>query len=242
MTQTWECADARPSLGVYVLGAIDPAERSLVDAHLVTCRDCRDELAGLAGLPALLARVNPDEISRICADDTMRPGARPVTDDQPPGELIGTVLDLAQARRRRTRWRFAAAAAAVAAIAGALFGGLNGMHTTQTVAIPMTHGAGHWENIHTTSSVTGASASIAYSEQLWGAAFEVLTDHIKFGTTCQLWVVHPDGTRTQVAAWTTASDEGTVWYSGSMPSSAGQMSSFQITANHKVLLTATPVT
>ena len=71
MTPTWDCTEARLSLGVYVLGAIDPAERTLVDAHLLTCRDCRDELAGLAGLPALLARVNPDEISRICADDTV---------------------------------------------------------------------------------------------------------------------------------------------------------------------------
>ena len=120
MTPTWDCTDARPSLGVYVLGAIDPAERALVDAHLLTCRDCRDELAGLAGLPALLARVNPDEISRICADDTVRT----VTDDRPPGELIGTVLDLAEARRRRTRWRFLAMAAAVVVIAGGLFVGL----------------------------------------------------------------------------------------------------------------------
>ena len=55
MTPTWDCTDARQSLGVYVLGAIEPAERALVDAHLLTCRDCRDELAGLAGLPALLA-------------------------------------------------------------------------------------------------------------------------------------------------------------------------------------------
>jgi len=240
MTQTWDCTEARPSLGVYVLGAIDPAERSLVDAHLVTCRDCRDELAGLAGLPALLARVNPDEISRICADDTVRAGTRPVPDDQPPGELIGTVLDLAQARRRRTRWRFAAAAAAVAAIAGGLFGGLNSIHTTQTVAIPLTAGPSPWETIHTTSSVTGESASVAYSQQLWGTAFEVLTNHIPEGTTCQLWVVHPDGTRTQVGGWTTARDEGTVWYAGSMPSSAGPIISFQITANHKVLLTAVP--
>ena len=46
-------------LGVYVLGAIDPADRALVEAHLTTCRDCRDELAGLAGLPALLSRVPP---------------------------------------------------------------------------------------------------------------------------------------------------------------------------------------
>ena len=236
MTQIWDCTEARPSLGVYVLGAIDPAERSLVDAHLVTCRDCRDELAGLAGLPALLARVNPDEISRITSDDAVRT----VTDDQPPGELIGTVLDLAAARRRRTRWRFMAAAAAVVAIAGGLFGGLSSITTTRTVAIPVSPGGTHWETVETASAVTGASASVAYSHELWGDAFEVLVDHIPVGTTCQLWVVHANGTRTQVAAWTTASDEGHVWYSGSMPNTSDPISKFQITADHKVLLTATP--
>jgi Putative zinc-finger len=235
MTQIWDCTEARPSLGVYVLGAIDPAERSLADAHLVTCRDCRDELAGLAGLPALLARVNPDEISRITSDDAVRT----VTDDQPPGELIGTVLDLAAARRRRTRWRFMAAAAAVVAIAGGLFGGLSSITTTRTVAIPVSPAGTHWDTVEATSSVTGASASVAYSHEMWGDDFKVLVDHIPVGTTCQLWVVHPDGTRTQVAAWTTASDEGNVWYSGSMASSAEPISSFQITADHKVLLTAT---
>jgi len=236
MTPTWDCTDARISLGVYVLGAIDPAERAMVDAHLPTCRDCLDELAGLAGLPALLARVNPDEISRICADDTVR------TDigDRPPEELIGTVLDLAKARRHRARWRFAAAAAAVVAIAGGLFGGLSSINTTRTVAVPVGPGTARWETVQTASSVTGASASVAYSHEMWGDAFEVLVDHIPAGTTCQLWVVHPDGTRTQVAAWTTASDEGKVWYAGSMPSTAKPITSFQITANHKVLLTAVP--
>ena len=236
MTQIWDCTDARPSLGVYVLGAIDPAERALVDAHLVTCRDCRDELAGLAGLPALLARVNPDEISRICADDAVRT----VADDRPPGELIGTVLDLAAARRRRTRWRFAAAAAAVAAIAGGLFGGLSSITTTRTVAIPDSPAGTLWDTVEATSASTGASASVAYSHELWGDAFKVLVDHIPVGTTCQLMVVHPDGTRTQAASWTVASDEGQVWYSGSMPSTAQPISKFQITAGKKVLLTAKP--
>jgi hypothetical protein len=236
MTPIWECTDARISLGVYVLGAIDPAERALVDAHLLTCQDCRDELAGLAGLPALLARVNQDEISRITSEDTVRA----VTDDRPPGELIGTVLDLAAARRRRTRWRFAAAAAAVVAIAGGLFGGLSSITTTRTVAIPVSPGGTHWETVEATSAVTGASASVAYSHELWGDAFEVLVDHIPVGTTCQLWVVHPSGTRTQVAAWTTAGDEGSVWYAGSMPITAEPISSFQITADKKVLLTARP--
>jgi hypothetical protein len=237
MTQTWECADARQSLGVYVLGAIEPAERSLVDAHLATCRDCRDELAGLAGLPALLARVNPDEISRICADDTVRT----VTEDRPPEELIGTVLDLAEARRRRTRWRFLAAAAAVVVIAGGLFGGLRSTGTsTQIVKVPVPGEPQQWETVQATSKISGATASVDYSHQLWGEAFKVLADRIPVGTTCQLWVVHPNGTRTQVASWTTARDEGTVWYQGSMASTAGAISSFQITANHQVLLTATP--
>ena len=180
--------------------------------------------------------MNPDEISRICPDDTVRTAS----DDRPPGELIGTVLDLAEARRRRTRWRFVAAAAAVVAIAGGLFGGLRSISTTRIEKVPISSGSAQWETIQVTSSVSGATASVAYSRELWGDAFAVLVDHIRVGTTCQLWVVHPDGTRIQVAAWTTAHDEGTVWYSGSMPISAKPISSFQITANHKVLLTATP--
>ena len=239
MTQIWDCTDARLSLGVYVLGAIDPAERALVDAHLMTCRECRDELAGLAGLPALLARVNPDEISRICADDTVRAGTYAGADDRPPEELIGTVLDLAEARRRRTRWRFLATAAAVVAIAGGLFGGLSSITTTRTVPIPVSPPGTHWETVEATGN-GGVSASVAYSHELWGDAFEVLVDKIPVGTTCQLWVVHPDGTRTQVAAWTTAKDEGNVWYSGSMAASAQPISKFEITAGHKVLLTAVP--
>jgi predicted anti-sigma-YlaC factor YlaD len=239
MTQTWDCAEARPSLGVYVLGAIDPAERGLVDTHLVTCRDCRDELAGLAGLPALLARVNPDEISRIRADDTVRQMAS----DDPPEELLGTVLGLAEARRRRNRWRYLSAAAAVAAIAGGLFAGLSSATSTtvtKTVAVGFPNGSGTWDTADATNAATGVTATVAYAHQMWGESFQVLVDHIAVGTTCQLWVVHPDGTRTEVAAWTTAPDEGKVWYGGSMASTAGALGEFQITAGNKVLLTAQP--
>jgi Putative zinc-finger len=239
MSPTWDCAEARQSLGVYVLGAIDPAERALVDAHLATCRDCRDELAGLAGLPALLARVNPDEITRIDGDDTVRPA----TQDRPPAELLDTVLDLAAARRRRTRWQMAAAAAAVVVLAGGLFGGLRSATSGPSpVAAAQQYptGTGLWESIQTTSKVTGASATINYASELWGHTFEVLVNGITDGTTCDLWVVHPDGTRTEVATWTTSHDEGAVWYPGSMAVNAGPISAFQITAGNRVLLTATP--
>jgi Putative zinc-finger len=239
MTQTWDCAEARPSLGVYVLGAIDPGERGLVDAHLVTCRDCRDELAGVAGLPALLARVNPDEISRIRADDTVRPAAS----EDAPEELLGTVLGLAEARRRRNRWRYLSAAAAVAAIAGGLFAGLSSATSTtitKTEVAGFPNGTAAWDTADATNAATGVTATVAYAHQLWGESFQVLVDHIPAGTTCQLLAVHPDGTRTVVAAWTTARDEGKVWYGGSMPSAAGSISTFQITAGNQVLLTVRP--
>jgi hypothetical protein len=237
VNQTWSCAETRLSLGVYVLGAIDPVERGLVDAHLSTCRDCRDELAGLAGLPALLARVNPDEISRIRADDAVPSDAS----DEPPQELLGTVLGLAEARRRRNRWRYLSAAAAVIVIAGGLFGGLKAAtSTTTTRTVIASAGPGSWDTTSATSPATGVSATVAYAHELWGSAFQVLVDHIPEGTTCQLWVVHPDGTRTQVSSWTTSQDEGKDWYSGSMAATAGPIGMFQITAGHQVLLEVTP--
>jgi hypothetical protein len=126
------------------------------------------------------------------------------------------------------------------AIAGGLFGGLSSISTPRTIPIPVSPAGTHWDTVEATNSITGASASVAYSHELWGDDFKVLVDHIPVGTTCQLWVVHPSGKRTQVASWTTASDEGQVWYSGSMASTEEPIGSFQITAGHKVLLTATP--
>ena len=52
-----------------MLGAIDPAERTQVDEHLATCPDCREELASLAGLPALLRRVPTAEAERLAVAD-----------------------------------------------------------------------------------------------------------------------------------------------------------------------------
>jgi hypothetical protein len=54
-------------------------------------------LAGLAGLPALLARVNPEKTGRIDGEAAI--AAR----TQAPPELIGTVLDLAAALAGRSR-------------------------------------------------------------------------------------------------------------------------------------------
>lgn len=234
MTQA--CAEARPALGVYVLGAVDPAEFDMVDTHLATCPECRGEIAGLADVPALLARLSPEEAYRIGVGDP----ADTVPGERASGGRRGPVLDLAGARRRRNMRRFLAAAAAMAVIAAGLFAGLRSPGSTRTVVVPFAAGGGGWQTAQATSQVTGASATVAYARQQWGTAVEVLASHIPVGTTCQLWVVHPDGTRTQVAAWTTARDQGRVWYAGSMPSSAGTVAKFEVTAGSTPLLTIPP--
>ena len=45
------------SLGVYVLGAAEPAERRQVESHLPDCHACRAELSRLAPLPGLLVAI-----------------------------------------------------------------------------------------------------------------------------------------------------------------------------------------
>ncbi|MGH3238986.1 MAG: anti-sigma factor family protein, partial [Spirillospora sp.] len=79
------CVDVRTSLGVYVLGALDPAERSQMEGHLAGCPACRDELAGLAGLPAMLGRVDEAQLAQLAG---------------PPPELLDGLL--ARAAEQRT--------------------------------------------------------------------------------------------------------------------------------------------
>jgi anti-sigma factor RsiW len=246
MSESWGCAEVRLSLGVYVLGAIDPAERALVDAHLATCRECRDELAGLAGIPALLARVNPEELERISAEspraEQAAPGewSPPLSDAAPP-ELVDTVVSLAAARRRKSRWRYATAAAAVAAVAGGVFGGLaaSAPRAAAPPAIAFSPGQTNWETAAATSATGDVNATVAYGHERWGTVLAAKVMGIPVGTTCVLWVTHEDGTRTAAMSWTTADDEGDVWYWGSlpMPSTSKGIKTFQITTGSKLLVT-----
>ena len=118
--QAWDCAQARPSLGVYVLGVIDPAEGELATAHLLTCEECQGQVTDLAGLLELLPRLGTAEAVRACAGD----GTDSADDGPAAGHLPVVVLELVRAGRRRNRRRLLAAAVAAAAIAAALVAGL----------------------------------------------------------------------------------------------------------------------
>jgi hypothetical protein len=237
MTQTIECPEARVALGVYVLGAIDPAERALVDAHLTTCRDCRDELAGLAGLPALLSRVSAEEAYALAGVELTEAGGPPAIvrggSQAPPPELLASVIDLTAARRRRRRWQQAGLAVAAALIIAV--GAFAGLRLGSGPASPSVASGfndtgqanGPWETV--TTSADGMSASVAYRSMGWGVQTAVKVSGIPVDTSCNLWVIGRNGSRTLAGGWVTDDHEGTVWYPGSAGMPASGVRGFQIT-------------
>lgn len=254
MTAAMDCGEARVCLGAYVLGSIDPAERSLVDAHLATCRDCRDELAGLAGLPALLARVGTEEATALAGDappgeqgpqEHAGQGAPPAVhrspDAQPPEELLGAVLHLTAARRRRRQWRTAGwSAAAAVVLAVAAFGGARLAAGDGTGSAPAAAGLNYgapssgWTVVH--GEAAGMVATVRYRQMGWGTQVAAKVVGVPVGTYCTLVVLGADGTRTTIGGWTTDTAEGTVWYPASSGVAMDQVREFQITVTgHKAI-------
>ncbi|XVV02273.1 anti-sigma factor family protein [Actinosynnema sp. CA-248983] len=66
------------ALGAYLLGALDPAERSAFEVHLRTCAICRREMVRLAPLPGLLAQVDVDDLDLSFADPAPGPDLLPL--------------------------------------------------------------------------------------------------------------------------------------------------------------------
>jgi predicted lipoprotein with Yx(FWY)xxD motif len=120
MDDAGTCAGIRSQLGVYLTGAIAPADRAAVVRHLAACADCRAELTGLAALPALLRRppvraaaqalpAKDETADDTGADDTGAAGRG----EAPPRRLARRITRL----RGRPRWLLAAAALVLAAAA-----------------------------------------------------------------------------------------------------------------------------
>jgi anti-sigma-K factor RskA len=218
------CREIRYLLGVYVVGAIDPAERSIVDDHLTGCQTCRDELAGLAGLPAMLSRVPAADVERL----NLAPGV--LDDDLPPsGDVVNSLLRRVSLRRRNRLWRGAITVAAAVAVAAA------GATAAVELARPTAQPA-RADVASAMSSSTGVAALVDYAATPWGGTvMRVEVSGVQAGTTCQFWVLGPSG-RTYAGTWTVRPSYGRS-YSVASRAPSGSVRSFQITAGGKVLLT-----
>jgi hypothetical protein len=103
------CATHGGLLGGYVLGSLEPAEMEEMRRHVAGCPECGPEARELAGLPALLDRIEPTDVP----PPTLSPAIEEAVLDR-------FARDRARGgrprRRRLTMPRLAAVGAAVAAV------------------------------------------------------------------------------------------------------------------------------
>jgi anti-sigma-K factor RskA len=220
------CREIRQLLGVYVVGAIDPAERMTVDEHLGECPQCRDELAGLAGLPAMLSRVPAADVERISVEPSGLPEMT-----EPSAELLNSLLRKVSARRRTRLWRGAVAVAASAAIAAGA--------ATGAIDLASSHSPPAANDVASASNArTHVAAIVDYAPTPWdGTEMRVQVSGIKSGTVCQFWIVGENGSK-KAGSWTVNSPYGgqQAWYSVSSTVPASTVHGFQIRSGGSVLL------
>lgn len=111
--------ELRRLLGGYLLGGLDEADTDRLDAHLVDCDECREELERLSAVPELLQRLPEPQV----AGGRSGPVAVAVS-AKPSAERIETLLRKMRAERSRenrlarVRWLAAAAIVLIAAAIG----------------------------------------------------------------------------------------------------------------------------
>ena len=224
------CREIKQALGVYVLGAIDPAERAQVDEHLSSCQECREELASLAGLPAMLRKVPIVEAERLAA-----PEQDPELAGVPSAELLTSLVARTANVRRMHRWRTLAAAAAVAVVA--LGGGAFVANALQRPAAPAPPGhSTAWSQTTGSGPVTGAHLTVRYRHEPWGTQMEVHVTGLQPGSVCQLQVTDATGGKSVVGSWMLWQDNS--WYPASTWLGEHELRSFQVTVDGRVVAAA----
>jgi hypothetical protein len=187
---TMSCAEARTSLGSYVLGALDHRERADVEAHLAECSRCRDELGELAPLPGLLARLSIDEALA---------GPPPVDDAMLDRLLKAAAHD----RRVATHRRVLAAAAAVVVLAGGTIAGVAAWRSSNET---------HWQQVSASSA--GVHMTVDVEPASTGTALQLWLRGVERGERCRLIAVSDTGEWDVAGSWEvnyggTASIKGT---------------------------------
>jgi hypothetical protein len=223
MTSAGECGEIRHALGVYLLGAISPADRSTVERHLARCAGCRAELAGLAALPGRLGSVPAADMTRMAEDER----DRAAQDERAPDVPLKTLLDRTARIRRQLRWRRLAVAAAAVVIAG---GAVAGSRVLYAPATRPAASALPWAATVTGSDPqTGMSATVRYLPRPWGLALQVQVNGISPGTRCELQVVNARGQDVPAGGWMVAAGHARAWYPASSPLPAADVRGFLIT-------------
>lgn len=161
--------------GAYALGALDSHDRREFESHLRSCRDCQAEVGQFAAIPAVLERIDADEI--LAEPDQATAVA---IEARARAELRGLVTS-----RRRWRWFAIGAAAACVAAMAAVVWPASGDDTIEL-------------------SISGSqidAASIHAEEKGWGTELHAELGGLPDRESYRLWTVDASGTWVVAASW-----------------------------------------
>jgi Putative zinc-finger len=189
--------------GSYVLGALSPTERQEFEEHLVDCPECTRSVERLAGLPGLLARVDPDVVKS------------PQTDEPVPQTLLPTLVGQVRRSQRRRTMLTAAVSAAVAAVvvaavslaAGAAFD--DEASTAPAPSAPSTTVALPVGQAMVPIGHASVRASVAFEGVPWGTRLDLTCSYVAGAheyelpaqATYALVIQTRDGRTQQIATW-----------------------------------------
>lgn len=239
----------RLSLGAYVLGSLDPADRAALDAHLPGCGPCQDELAAFATIPGLLSRVTLDQV-------------RHATLPTPPPAVLHRALAAVATERNNTVthllwWRRTTVLSAAALVVAVLLGvtltraspptSFTAVGTaTLSPAPPQAVGTPPSTTLSANpatplSAAPGVSAagSVSLEAKPWGTAVTLQLHDLPQGAGFTAWVTATDGTRRIAATWS-PTPNGRADLTGAANIPTTNLAAVQIDQGTTTLLTLTP--
>ena len=188
--------ESRRLLGGYLLGGLDDADTDRLDAHLLSCDECRAELDRLAPVPELLRSL--EHAQPIAA------GSRP-SPDRIESLLARMRAERSQERRRGTRRRLAAVAAAVLLVAAGV-----GVIATRDqdppdgsspVAAPSRSTAPAVTAVFEAQDGSGLSGQAVLTGKTWGVSIDLTVSRLSGRGPFVCRVSKADGTVEQAAIW-----------------------------------------
>jgi anti-sigma factor RsiW len=186
----------------YVLGSLSAAQRREFETHMAHCPACREAVADLSGVPALLSQLDRNEVAAMTESGAAAESLLDTPAMSP--ELLPSLLATVGWRRRRTRvvtWVASAAAAAVLALG--VFVGVQGhMSTpTQTSNQQVTASSQPMAQVGTNL----LTSTVQLSSQHWGTSINLrcvcLAPLTAPHDTLAMVVVGRDGSQTRLATW-----------------------------------------
>ncbi|GLE53799.1 anti-sigma-L factor RslA [Mycobacterium montefiorense] len=180
----------------YVLGSLSSVDRREFEGHMAQCPACRNAVAELSGVPALLSQLDREEFAAIAESGDLPPA----TPEMSP-ELLPSLLAKVAWRRRRARaitWVASSAAAAVLAVG--VFVGIQG-HSPSVPPAQSVAASSEMAQVGTNL----LTSTVQLSSQHWGTAINLkcvcLAPPYAHHDTLAMVVVGRDGSQIRLATW-----------------------------------------